>query len=121
MAIGWFKLCALLFLTSIHSVEATFVCDNGNYVNDSLVCDGYYDCGDRSDESYTACRSEGICDRFMTQEFQCQNGKCIDKFYSCDRIQDCSDGSDETWEVCCATKSNLQSFVNQTCEGWGCV
>lgn len=77
--------------TPLHSCrynEAT--CGNGQCVPKTAVCDGRYDCSDRSDED--SCHENGKCE---PNQHQCDNGKCILKTWRCDYEDDCGDGSDE--------------------------
>ncbi|UYV67717.1 HSPG2 [Cordylochernes scorpioides] len=67
--------------------EAT--CKNGECILKAYVCDGDYDCTDRSDES--SCSSQ-LCE---PNEFQCDNQKCVLKVWRCDGENDCGDHSDE--------------------------
>ncbi|RWS13478.1 low-density lipoprotein receptor-related protein 2-like protein, partial [Dinothrombium tinctorium] len=67
--------------------EAT--CSNGECISREFVCDGDYDCTDKSDELTCTSRCE-------PNEFQCENrAKCILKVWRCDGDDDCGDGSDE--------------------------
>lgn len=62
------------------------------------MCDGFDDCGDRSDE--LNCKSNPtqttgdlpVCPANM---FQCNSGTCIAQSWECDGKLDCTDASDE--------------------------
>lgn len=65
-------------------------CSHGNRcISPEQVCDGQYDCQDRSDEMDCSKLSEGCHQR-------CDNNtRCIPETFLCDGERDCVDGSDE--------------------------
>ncbi|XP_072040765.1 basement membrane-specific heparan sulfate proteoglycan core protein-like [Amphiura filiformis] len=65
-------------------------CRNGECIARDYICDGDYDCADRSDE-YN-CGTPAPCE---PNEFRCSNGFCAQKIWICDGDDDCGDGSDE--------------------------
>jgi len=69
--------------------EDKFECDNGKCISPCQACNGFNNCGDRSDERY--CTNE--CDG--QHHFLCDNGKCYRSFVKCNGADDCGDGSDE--------------------------
>ncbi|XP_077861955.1 epithelial sodium channel subunit alpha-like [Saccoglossus kowalevskii] len=64
-----------------------FRCLNTGCIKPYLVCDGYDNCRDRSDEKN--CNYGGRC------VFYCDDGECIPQAYVCDGHDDCSEGEDE--------------------------
>eukprot|EP00057_Strongylocentrotus_purpuratus_P011053 XP_011665527.1 PREDICTED: uncharacterized protein LOC105438876 [Strongylocentrotus purpuratus] len=76
------------FCTSYHSCETdcTFACNNGRFIHQGFVCDGFNDCGDFTDE-----RQDCEC---AAHQYDCGE-KCIYKNSVCDSFVDCADGSDE--------------------------
>ncbi|KAF7643391.1 hypothetical protein LDENG_00240130, partial [Lucifuga dentata] len=63
-----------------------FLCATGICVPQKLVCNGYNDCDDWSDETHCVC-SEG--------DFRCSTGRCLSPTLVCDGYDDCGDLSDE--------------------------
>ncbi|XP_027030587.1 ST14 transmembrane serine protease matriptase a isoform X2 [Tachysurus fulvidraco] len=63
-----------------------FLCNNKRCVSNALVCDGWNDCGDSSDERKCECKSDMI---------RCNNGLCKPMFWKCDGVDDCGDRTDE--------------------------
>ena len=52
------------------------------------LCDGDYDCTDKSDET--------DCSRSCPEDkFRCDDGSCIDKEWQCDGVYDCLNRTDE--------------------------
>ncbi|KAM6908896.1 atrial natriuretic peptide-converting enzyme [Xenentodon cancila] len=68
-----------------------FLCATGICVPQKLVCNGYNDCDDWSDETHCVC-TDG--------EFRCNTGRCLSTALLCDGYDDCGDLSDELSCVC---------------------
>merc|ERR1711970_486191 len=69
--------------------EDKFECDNGKCISPCQVCNGFNNCGDRSDERYC----QGACNK--AHHFLCDNDKCFRSSAKCNGRGDCGDGSDE--------------------------
>lgn len=78
------------FLRRIFSFPAEFQCSHGNRcIQPEQLCDGQYDCQDRSDEMDCSTMTKGCHHR-------CDNNtRCIPDTFLCDGERDCADGSDE--------------------------
>uniref|UniRef100_A0A3Q0RB74 Corin, serine peptidase n=1 Tax=Amphilophus citrinellus TaxID=61819 RepID=A0A3Q0RB74_AMPCI len=68
-----------------------YLCATGICVPQKLVCNGYNDCDDWSDETHCVC-ADG--------EFRCNTGRCLSPALVCDGYDDCGDLSDELNCVC---------------------
>ncbi|XP_023821804.1 atrial natriuretic peptide-converting enzyme isoform X1 [Oryzias latipes] len=68
-----------------------FLCATGICVPQKLVCNGFNDCDDWSDETHCDCADE---------EFRCNTGRCLPPPLRCDGYDDCGDLSDELNCVC---------------------
>ena len=56
-----------------------YQCDNGECIDQSLVCDGDERCVDSSDEIYCKC---------LTEQFRCErSGECVDSSDEKDRCK----------------------------------
>ncbi|XP_054608681.1 atrial natriuretic peptide-converting enzyme isoform X5 [Dunckerocampus dactyliophorus] len=71
--------------------EDDFLCATGLCVPQKLVCNGYNDCDDWSDETHCICADA---------QFQCLTGRCLPPLMLCDGYDDCGDLSDELHCVC---------------------
>ncbi|KAI3376298.1 hypothetical protein L3Q82_016404, partial [Scortum barcoo] len=74
--------------------DGKFRCNTGRCLSPNLVCDGYDDCGDLSDELHC------VCD--LAREHRCGDGRCVSRNWLCDGDHDCLDKSDE---LNCSCKS----------------
>ncbi|CAK6978865.1 atrial natriuretic peptide-converting enzyme [Scomber scombrus] len=68
-----------------------FLCATGICVPQKLVCNGYNDCDDWSDETHCVCTDD---------KFRCNTGRCLSPAQVCDGYDDCGDLSDELNCVC---------------------
>uniref|UniRef100_A0A8C5MLP8 Corin, serine peptidase n=1 Tax=Leptobrachium leishanense TaxID=445787 RepID=A0A8C5MLP8_9ANUR len=71
---------------SLCGEQDSFQCNNGICIPKKLLCNGYNDCDDWSDEVHCNCSDE---------LFRCNTGKCLNHSYICDGYDDCGDLSDE--------------------------
>ena len=85
----------LHYLDGCFGCDGCFVCENDNKIRERLVCDGYDNCGDGSDEFESEC-------------YECDDGDFIAFFTVCNGENDCNDGSDEANLAC-----------NEYCEATG--
>uniref|UniRef100_A0A3Q3CKV5 Corin, serine peptidase n=1 Tax=Haplochromis burtoni TaxID=8153 RepID=A0A3Q3CKV5_HAPBU len=71
-----------------------YLCATGICIPQKLVCNGYNDCDDWSDETHC------VCD--VAREHRCGDGRCVSRDWLCDGDHDCLDKSDE---LNCSCKS----------------
>lgn len=77
-------------------------CPLGKCLDDQNLCDGHFDCHDKSDERTDVCQKvPSVSRKCSPSEFRCQNGNCIDKTKFCNHFNDCGDKSDEPSECTC--------------------
>nr|XP_054748066.1 suppressor of tumorigenicity 14 protein homolog [Lytechinus pictus] len=94
-------------------VNCTFVCNNGNKIRPSYVCDGFNDCIDNSDEEQNC-----VCLPF---QYACTDGKCIHTNNKCNGVAECTDGEDEedctcaSWQFQCPNSTCIPGWL--TCDG----
>uniref|UniRef100_A0A3B4VCW2 Si:dkey-88l16.3 n=1 Tax=Seriola dumerili TaxID=41447 RepID=A0A3B4VCW2_SERDU len=96
---------------SFCSSPGEFQCSHGNRcIPPEQMCDGQYNCQDRSDEMDCSRLSDGChqhCDN---------NTRCIPKTFLCDGERDCADGSDE--EKCGVVACTINQY---RCASGQCV
>ncbi|XP_058480534.1 atrial natriuretic peptide-converting enzyme isoform X2 [Solea solea] len=88
-----------------------FLCATGICVPQKLVCNGYNDCDDWSDESHCVC-TDG--------EFRCNTGRCLSPALVCDGYDDCGDLSDELNCVCNLTREHRCADGRCVSRDWLC-
>lgn len=77
-----------------------------------LVCNGRYDCEDKTDESHFLNCSYPLCN--TTTHFQCDNGFCISQDQLCDDVIDCPGSEDESPAICGKLKNCLKTLFTVT-------
>lgn len=88
-----------------------FLCATGICVPQKLVCNGYNDCDDWSDETHCVC-AEGT--------FRCNTGRCLPPTLVCDGYDDCGDLSDELNCVCDAAREHRCGDGRCVSSDWLC-
>ena len=87
-----------------------FSCTDDTCVLSSYVCDGFYNCQDKSDELSGMCANLAIQDDDCGDfRFPCGAGRCIHATQHCDNWQDCDDGSDEIY---CSHDGRISGDLN---------
>lgn len=82
----------ILFLTAKGCKLGQFKCmQHHNCIDNRLVCNGFPDCYDHSDENVTLCAKNPQ----TSCTFKCKNEKCLNDSSVCNGKNDCGDNSDE--------------------------
>ena len=85
----------------------SFRCDrNTNCISLERVCNGHYDCEDKTDEIQC---SPPPCN--TTTHFHCADGSCINKDQLCDGVDDCASAEDESSAMCGKHKQPSNCYV----------
>ncbi|KAK7456944.1 hypothetical protein BaRGS_00039300, partial [Batillaria attramentaria] len=84
-------------------------CDNGRRVHYTLTCDGFDDCGDKSDEKNC---QDVRSDPLVTSSFMCtRQTELVVQSSRCNGMPDCHDGSDEeNCDACSRDTVFVKSF-----------
>ncbi|KNC32980.1 hypothetical protein FF38_07208 [Lucilia cuprina] len=85
-------------------------CNNGQCIKSDELCDGNYDCEDKSDETVEEC----LLRPCPSYAFQCAYGACITGNFKCNGVVNCVDGSDET-RFLCNSKVNYEKELQGSC------
>ncbi|MCS5533813.1 MAG: hypothetical protein NZ736_06110 [Candidatus Poseidoniaceae archaeon] len=107
--------------------EGMYLCDNGNYVYDWVVNDGWDDCGDNSDEdvllgypwfNYDSGADDlgygiNFDNLIASPNFICGDGSTINFDWVNDDYADCPDGADEQW-----LDMNTPANTADDCQVW---
>ncbi|XP_043910917.1 low-density lipoprotein receptor-related protein 2-like [Protopterus annectens] len=91
-----------------------FQCNDGNCTASYLLCNGYNNCPDASDEDSVLC-SNHQCEE---NQFQCANKHCIPRSWECDGLDDCGDNSDEDDSHCATRTCKPEEFQ---CDNGRCI
>ncbi|XP_072315450.1 atrial natriuretic peptide-converting enzyme [Eucyclogobius newberryi] len=88
-----------------------FLCASGICVPQKLVCNGFNDCDDWSDEAACECAD---------WEFHCSTGRCVPPALVCDGFDDCGDLSDEMSCTCNLTLEHRCGDGRCISKDWTC-
>ncbi|KAM7361096.1 modular serine protease-like [Cochliomyia hominivorax] len=88
----------------------TWQCNNGQCIKSDELCDGNYDCDDKSDETVEEC----LLRPCPSYAFQCAYGACITGNFKCNGVINCVDGSDEN-RFLCNTNLNYDKELQGRC------